>query len=271
VVGPAAGRERPGVQVLALDRGRGIANVPASIRDGYSTTGTAGTGLGAIWRVASTFDLYTEPDRGTVVAATIYPDGEDPLSIGGLSVAMAGEHECGDGWSVWTAGELTSIFICDGLGHGAQAAAAADVARATFDRHAERSASEVVSCVHHALHSTRGGAIAVAELDHRHDTLHFCGIGNISAAIVRPAGRAQHLISLAGIAGHIARRVQSFTYDWPRGSVLVMHSDGISTQWSVANGLVSRRPDVIAGVLFRDYRRRRDDATVVVVSNGDAS
>jgi anti-sigma regulatory factor (Ser/Thr protein kinase) len=273
LIGPAPGRGRSGVQVLAIDKGGGIANIPASLRDGYSTSGTSGTGLGAISRASSSFDIHTEPGRGTIVAATIYPEGEQPLAIGGLSVPMAGELECGDGWAVWSAGELTSIFMCDGLGHGSQAAAATEVALATFRRHAERSAADVVTYVHKALHSTRGAAIAVAELDNRQNSLRFCGIGNIAAAIIRPAGEAHHLVSLSGIAGHMIRRVQSFTYEWPRGSLLVMHSDGIATHWSLAssNGLASRRADVIAAVLFRDQRRPRDDASVVVARNGEAA
>jgi anti-sigma regulatory factor (Ser/Thr protein kinase) len=270
LIGPAPGRGRPGVQVLAIDKGGGITNIPASLRDGYSTSGTTGTGLGAIARASSSFDLFTEPGRGTVIAATIYPEGEQPLAIGGVSVAIAGEMECGDGWAVWSAGELTSIFLCDGLGHGSQAAAATDLALATFRRHAERSASDVVGYVHKALHSTRGAAIAVAELDHRQNSLRFCGIGNISAATITPSGDLQHLVSLSGIAGHVMRRVQHFTYEWPRGSLLVMHSDGIGTHWSLgsSNGLASRRADVIAAVLFRDHRRLRDDATIVVARNG---
>ena len=270
LIGPAPGRGRLGVQVLALDKGNGITNVVASLRDGYSTSGTAGTGLGAISRAASSFDLHTEPGRGTVVAATVYPEGEEPLSIGGLSVAMAGETECGDGWAVWSAGELTSVFMCDGLGHGAQAAGATTVALATFRRHAECSAGDVVSYVHKALHSTRGAAIAVAELDHRQNSLRFCGIGNITGVIVKPGGEMHHLVSLSGIAGHVMRRVQHFTYEWPPGSLLVMHSDGIGSRWSLAsgNGLASRRADVIAAVLFRDHRRSRDDASVVVARNG---
>jgi anti-sigma regulatory factor (Ser/Thr protein kinase) len=273
LIGPAPGQNRSGVQVFAIDTGGGMRNVPASLRDGYSTSGTAGTGLGAISRASSSFDIYTEPGRGTVVAATIYPEGEQPLGIGGLSVAMTGEVECGDGWAVWSAGELSSVFMCDGLGHGSQAAAATALALVTFRRHAERSAADVVSYVHKALHSTRGAAIAVAELDHRQNTLRFCGIGNISGAIAKPTGEFHHLVSLSGIAGHVMRRVQSFTYEWPRGSLLVMHSDGIATHWSLAssNGLASRRADVIAAVLFRDQRRPRDDASVVVARNGEAA
>ena len=273
LIGPAPGRGRPGVQMFAIDSGGGIPNIPASLRDGYSTSGTAGTGLGAISRASSSFDLYTEPGRGTIVAATVYPEGEEPLAIGGLSVAVAGEAECGDGWAAWSAGELTSVFMSDGLGNCSQAAAATNVALQTFRRHAERSASDVVGYVHQALHSTRGAAIAVAELDHRQNTLRFCGIGNITGVIVKPGGEMHHLVSLSGIAGYMVRRVQHFTYEWPRGSLLVMHSDGIGTRWSLAprNGLASRRADVIAAMLFRDHRRPRDDASVVVARNGGAA
>jgi hypothetical protein len=161
--------------------------------------------------------------------------------------------------------------MVDGLGHGVQAATAAEIALITFLKHAERSAGDVVMCVHQALRSTRGAAVAVAELDHRQNSLRFCGIGNIAATVITLAGETQHLVSLSGIAGHVMRRVQPFTYPWGRGSLLVMHSDGIGTHWSVSslNGLAARRPDVIAGVLFRDHRRGRDDASVIVARNGD--
>lgn len=273
VIGPAAGRGAVGLQVLALDRGRGMRNVTASLRDGYSTAGTAGTGLGALARACTTFDLFSQPGRGTVVAATIYPVGAEPLDVGAVSVPMTGEEECGDGWASWSAGELTSLLVCDGLGHGPQASAATKIALATFRRHAERSAADVIGYVHEALRSTRGAAVAIAELDHRQGSLRYCGIGNIAAIVVRPGGAAQHLVSMSGIAGHVMRRVQPFTYEWPRGSVLVMHSDGVSGHWSLAayEALAARRPDVIAGVLLRDHRRQRDDATVVVARNGDAA
>jgi anti-sigma regulatory factor (Ser/Thr protein kinase) len=270
LVGPAAGRRGDGVQVLALDRGPGM-NVDASLRDGYSTTGTAGNGLGAIARAATSFDVYSQPGRGTVLAATIYPPQATPLGIGAVSVALRGETVCGDGWAVWAAGELTSIFVCDGLGHGADAAAATALALATFRRHAERSAAEVISAVHDALRTTRGAAVAIAELDRRQGTLRFCGIGNISACIVPRQGETQHLVSLAGIAGHVMRRVQPFPYAWPPGSLLLMYSDGMMSHWPLAQypGLLARRADLIAAILLRDHRRLRDDATFVAFRNGD--
>jgi len=270
VVGPAPGAPLRGVQILALDRGGGIPDVAASLRDGYSTAGTAGTGLGALARVSTTLDLYTSADRGTVLAATVYPNGAAAPLEAGVSVPLAGETRCGDGWATWRAGELTSIFVSDGLGHGPDASHATDRAVAAFRQHAERPAADVIRYVYDALKSTRGAAVAVAELDRREGCARYCALGNITGEIVYPDGARQHLVSHNGIAGHAMRRLQEFTCPWPAGSLIVLHSDGVAAQWSLDRyaGLLLHRPDVIAGVLYRDFRRQRDDATVVVARNG---
>jgi anti-sigma regulatory factor (Ser/Thr protein kinase) len=273
-VGVAWSGERIGVQIIAMDRGAGMANVSASLVDGFSTAGSTGTGLGAIQRASDSFDIYSS-DTGTVAAASVYADRSrvPPSSVGAVCVPVRGERECGDAWATWSAGGLTSVFVVDGLGHGHEAAIAAEVAVNTFRRHAERPAPDVIALVHAALKPTRGAAVALAELDERAGTLRYCAIGNISAVVVRGDGHEQHLISLPGIAGHVARRVQTFSYDWPRSSLLVMHSDGVGTHWSLSRyaGLQVHRPDVVAGVLYRDHRRGADDATAVVTRHGEAA
>ena len=262
-----------GVQVIAMDRGRGIPNVGASLVDGFSTAGSSGTGLGAIKRNADFFDIYTSP-TGTVIAANVLAKRRDkPPTVGGVCVPARGERECGDAWAVWSAGGLTSVFVVDGLGHGPDAAHAAGTAVATFRRHAERPAPDVMALVHAALKPTRGAAVALAELDERSGTLRYCAIGNISAAVFRPDGEEQHLITLPGIVGHVTRRVQTYSYAWPRGSLLVMHSDGVGTHWTLSKyaGLSRHHPDVVAGVIYRDHRRGTDDGTTVVTRHGEAA
>ena len=260
-----------GLQIIAMDSGRGIRDIPASLRDGVSTTGTAGNGLGAIKRLASTFDLYSIAGHGTVVAASFYAPPIHVAPVAGLSIPAPGETACGDAWAVWSAGELMSVFVSDGLGHGPEAAAASAAAVTAFLNNAERSSPDVITAVHGALKGTRGAAVAIAELDRRRGVLHFCGLGNVAGVIARADGSEQHLVSLSGIAGHVARRLQSFTQPWLPGDLLVMHSDGIGTHWSLAQypGLGSRHPGAIAGVIARDHRRGSDDATVVVARNGD--
>jgi hypothetical protein len=93
----------------------------------------------------------------------------------------------------------------------------------------------------------------------------FAGLGNISARLVRDGG-VRHLVSHNGTAGHAARRIDEFTYPWTPDDRLVMHSDGLATQRDLDAypGLMERHPSLVAAVLYRDFTRGRDDATVVV-------
>ena len=66
-------RQGAGIELLALDKGPGIANLQHALEDGRSTAGTSGIGLGAISRLASAFDIYTAEGHGTALVAWFYP------------------------------------------------------------------------------------------------------------------------------------------------------------------------------------------------------
>ncbi len=260
-----------GVELLALDKGRGMANIDTCMRDGYSTSGTAGVGLGAISRMSDVFDIYSRPDLGTAVLARLWA-GPPPrpasgaLEVGVVSVSKPGEEACGDCWSVLPSARHPRILVSDGLGHGPGAATASLAAARVFYQSPQEPLLELVQSVHQALRSTRGAALAVAELDLEGRQVGYLGVGNIVSVIIAPDGGRQNLISLNGTVGHQMRSLQTFSYTWPAGGLLVMHSDGLGTQWRLDRypGLLARNPSLVAGVLYRDFNRGRDDSTVLV-------
>jgi hypothetical protein len=73
--------------------------------------------------------------------------------------------------------------------------------------------------------------------------------------------------------GHEVRKIQEFTYPWRDGSTMVLHTDGLSRRWDFSSypGLLARHPTLAAGVLYRDFKRERDDATAVVLRDRDRS
>ncbi|MGE5048650.1 MAG: SpoIIE family protein phosphatase [Deltaproteobacteria bacterium] len=262
------GVQRSGVEVLSLDRGPGM-DLATSMRDGHSTAGTRGEGLGAVRRLADEFDADTGPS-GSVVMARIWvggvPDGA--LQIGAACQPVANEHLCGDSWDCRMTATRTRLLVVDGLGHGPLAARASQVATEAFaGTDALPGPEAIVHAIHGALRPTRGAALAVAELDLVSRTLRFCGVGNIGGLLQDPAGAARGLVSHNGIGGHEARRIQEFVIRWPPGGILVLHSDGITSHWTLKpeSGLRRRHAGVIAGVIFRDFRRTSDDATVIVL------
>ena len=119
--------------------------------------------------------------------------------------------------------------------------------------------------MHVAMRSTRGAAVAVAEIDVTQGRVLYAGVGNIAAQIFHH-DKTTSLVSLNGTIGAQFRKAQEFIYPWTPGSSLMMHSDGIKSRWSLDRylGLTERHPTLVAGVLYRDFSRANDDATMLV-------
>jgi len=264
-----------GVEMLALDKGPGIADPGRCFQDGYSTAGSSGTGLGAIARLSTVNAVYSRRGQGTVLMAQVWKKTRDGVMftppprfhVGGVGVPIAGETECGDDWVFQEQARGARITMADGLGHGEAAAIAARAAIRTARERVNEPAPALMERIHGALRSTRGAAVAVAEIDPAAHVVRFVGVGNIAAIVLSPSGTMRRLVSMAGTAGLEVRKMVEFTYPWDSGSLLLMHSDGLHTQWSLDNypGLIDRHPSLIAGVLYRDHARGRDDVTVVAV------
>ena len=288
--------ERPDggcLEMLALDKGPGMANVARCLRDGYSTAGTPGTGLGAIMRQSTFFDIQSDIGIGTALLARFDYSPTAPsheAAPGGVCVAVDGETECGDTWASHTRPMQTLLMLADGLGHGPQAALASQTAARIFVNQLEnyfeaqapqRSPTRLLEAIHAALHSTRGAAIAVAQVDYARREITYAGVGNISGVLIAQDAAldslanktretsltARHLVSHNGTAGHHLYKIQEFVYPFAGDALLILHSDGLLTQWRLDRyaGLARRDPALIAGVLYRDFQRGRDDAGVVVL------
>ena len=267
---------RHGVEVIAIDKGPGIANIAASMRDGHSTTGTPGSGLGALKRMTSGLEVWSRPGAGTLLRFEVWPKSgalaPDPLATGVICAEKAGEPVTGDGWAVLQGRGKLIVFVVDGLGHGPEAASASRAAIETVERTAQRNAPDIMDAVHSALRPTRGAAAAIALLQPESELCTFCGIGNISASI-RGAGQTRSMVSHNGTLGHQVRKIQEFQYPFPKGSLLIMHSDGIATHWDLGSypGIEMRHPAFVTAALFRDHSRGRDDLTVLALRNPGAA
>lgn len=263
-------RARPGVELIAIDKGRGIADLGAALRDGHSTAGTAGEGLGAIQRQAQAFHAFSRPGSGTAMLARLTPgrsSGAVPEQPwGAVCVPKPGEEVCGDDWHVAPDAEGAHTFmVVDGLGHGPQAAEAASEAVRLFKKHVGERPAAILDALHAGLRTTRGAAAAVARFDPDRRVLIFCGIGNIAGSLTTGT-TTKRMVSQNGTVGHAIRKIQEFEYSYDGEPLVVLHSDGLSGSWSLGSypGLVTADPVLIAAVLYRDFARGRDDSTVLV-------
>jgi anti-sigma regulatory factor (Ser/Thr protein kinase) len=265
----------PRLELLALDRGPGMHDLEQCIKDGFSTSSTAGQGLGAIMRLSKESDFYSVPRKGTAVLARWFSPGTravvsrdgPPMRIGAVNISKPGQDSCGDSWGASQSHQRLTILVADGLGHGPEANHASSEAVRVLQNYPELSPQALLERVHLALRSTRGAAVAVANIDVEAGKLTFAGVGNISGQIYSATQGRRHLVSVNGTAGHECQRLREFTYDWPSDGLLMLHSDGLlsGTALEPYPGLALRDPGLIAGVLYRDCSRGNDDSTVVVV------
>lgn len=269
------------VEVLALDKGPGIPDVERAMHDGYSTIGTAGRGLGGIQRLTEVFGIHSQRGMGTALLARI---GERPRSssharpvaslddrVGVVCVPLRGETECGDAWRIIAGRRRISVLLVDGLGHGPEAAIAASAATIAFTQLASGSPDAALVALDGALHETRGAALSIVVIDEAARATRFSGVGNVDGRVLA-AGATEHLVPQSGIVGHGMPRLRFTDASWPVGARLVLHSDGILARWRMESypELMTAHPALLAGVIYRDFARDQDDATVIVLGDGAA-
>lgn len=288
------------VQIAAVDHGPGMSDVPAALGDGFSTAGSLGAGLGTCRRLADDFDLHSVPGRGTVALARIGGAGasrggrdaaggrtgsgaagadvadavDTPLGVrvGGVNVPFRGAEQSGDAWTCVRAGDLLTLMLADGLGHGPEAALASTAAVEEVRCSGHLPPAELLRRLDEALRGTRGAAVAVAQLDPRAGRLRFCGVGNVGARL-REGDSWRHLLSRPGIVGtHRPRTLPETAVAWGPDRLLVLHSDGLPSRWAPPADprLLSADPALTAAVTVRDAgssaRPVRDDTAVAVLS-----
>lgn len=273
---------RTSLILLSDDRGPGMENLGACLTDGYSTGGTPGNGFGAMRRLSTVFDLHSSVPGGTVIyaridrqadrsAAAAAARDQPGFSWGVVNRPMPRETVSGDTWRIEEREGRLAVMVADGLGHGPEANAAAELAGDVFDRDPFGAVSGLLTDAHETMRGSRGGAVAYAQADARRGSLNFAAIGNIAGSLRSAAdGTSRGLFSHNGTVGVQVRKVQTFDYEYPHNALLILHSDGLQSRWSLDAypGLAQRHPGVIAGVLARDFDRGRDDVTVAVIRRG---
>lgn len=279
--------DAPGIELFYWDKGPGIYNLDRAVRDGVSTSGGLGSGLGAIRRLMDELDLYStvratgrlslsaqrRTTHGTALLARKWLDKEHAPArtaqakrTGAWSRPHPDETDNGDAYFICTRASRTLYAVIDGLGHGSGAKAAADVALEQLQEWRGEPLDEVLHGVHDALRATRGAVMSAVVIDTDAQSFQCAGAGNVMVRVFGTPERATPIIA-NGTLGARLGQVRVWTQAWAEGATCVMASDGISAAWEMDSypGLLTRSPQLLAGILMRDYGRDSDDATVLVV------
>ncbi len=276
-----------GLELFYCDKGPGIYDLDTAFRDGVSTGGSLGTGLGAMRRQLDEFEAYSlvkgttrrlvagqrRTTHGTAILGRKWPPAKYSGPTGGLSRGRLGvwsrprpgEDANGDAYFIAEHGGETLLAVVDGLGHGRGARDAAAAALATLEGWEGEPLGDVVLGVHDALRTTRGAVMGAVVIDRARGTFQYAGVGNVEVRVVGTTEPARP-VAANGTLGARLSQVRVWPHRWAEGSTLVLASDGVSASWDLSSypGILTKSPQLLAGVLMRDFSRLSDDATVLV-------
>jgi anti-sigma regulatory factor (Ser/Thr protein kinase)/serine/threonine protein phosphatase PrpC len=264
---------QPGICVESEDGGPGIPDIEQALTDGYSTAGSLGNGLGAVNRLMDELELRSLPAAGAhIVCRRWLRSGTGPaplpwLEFGAATRSYRRERENGDAFLVrqWTGNALAAVI--DGLGHGPFAQRAAQTARHYIQQHFDRPLADLFRGAGRACRATRGAVMALARFDERdRQSVTVASIGNICVRVVGDAAPI-NVLARRGVVGLSTQEPLTTVCPWTPTSVLIMHSDGVSSHWGWEEyKYLAREPgDYIARRLLSTLGKDEDDATVLVV------
>jgi negative regulator of sigma-B (phosphoserine phosphatase) len=189
--------------------------------------------------------------------------------------ALPGESRSGDRHLVEPFSDGVLVAVVDGLGHGDEAADAAEAATDILIRYAQESPVSLVRRCHESLWGTRGVAMSVAAFARSSHTMSWLGVGNVEGSLFRdcPGSRPARdsLIQRGGVVGFRLPPLQPSVVTVGQGDLLVLATDGIAA-YSLDGLRMTEPPERIASDILARFARDTDDALVLVARcRGEAS
>jgi phosphoserine phosphatase RsbX len=197
--------------------------------------------------------------RSTTVACLAWAVSGRPLP---------GEEVSGDLAACIPVGDGALLAAIDGLGHGADAAKAAEIARDTIAAHSSEPLDSVLRNCHVGLARTRGAAITLARVQCAASMVQWVGVGNVEAYLVRrtESGHGSMVASAVLFGGTVGYRLpplRDSVAELRPDDLLIMATDGLRRDFipEVATGSAVDR---IAATILGRHARATDDALVAV-------
>jgi serine/threonine protein phosphatase PrpC len=189
------------------------------------------------------------------------------IECGVAALALSGQRNCGDLWVIEWLPSRALIAVCDGIGHGDEAASAATTAAKILRDHADEAPVALVRRCHDGLRATRGVVMSLASFNLIDRSMTWLGVGNVTGVLLRraqlPAGSEESLLLRAGVIGSHLPLLHEEVLPVSPGDTLIFATDGISSDFSRALA-ASLRPQKAAEAILEEHGKKNDDALVLV-------
>lgn len=174
-----------------------------------------------------------------------------------------GESVSGDQCAVVPIPGGVLIVVVDGLGHGQQAADAANAAIDTVKQYSELPVEDIMLQCHSRIRGTRGVAMTIARVSYAKKSIHWCGVGNVECLLLSMSSRAREAAPLrGGIVGYQLPALRSSIVSFVYGDTLLFATDGMRPEFADKLSSIVALEEM-AGPLLIQYGKNNDDTLVL--------
>lgn len=159
-------------------------------------------------------------------------------------------------------GSRVLFAVIDGLGHGPEAADAANAAAGFLAEHASLPLESLLRDCDRAIADTRGAAITIIRIATASAELEHAAVGNVE--LVARSREPIRPITRPGIVGARFRKVVASVHAVHPGDRFVVCTDGVSSRFRL-DGLEGVAPQGVAQRIIEHYGQSHDDASCLVV------
>lgn len=196
------------------------------------------------------------------------------LEWGVAAQALPGQATCGDRHVMQAFPKGALVAVIDGLGHGEEAATAAEIAVATLLGHARESVITLLNRCHEQLRASRGVVMSMASFNAVEGTLTWSGVGNVEGMLRRARvstnASDESLLLRGGIVGIQLPPLSASIIPVMPGDTLIFATDGITPGF--ADKLNFRDPpQELADRVLAQHGKGTDDALVLIARYGTRS
>jgi negative regulator of sigma-B (phosphoserine phosphatase) len=190
------------------------------------------------------------------------------LEAGVAERALPGEWRSGDRAVLVAYDGGALVAAIDGLGHGVEAAEAADLAASVLVQQPAEDPRRLIEACHQALTRSRGVVMTLAWFDLAEGHLRWTGVGNVEGRLVHagagPRTPTEGALTKGGVVGYNLPSIRVTGTDLVVGDVMVLATDGIDSGFAQAIAAGGSAQE-IADRILRAHGKESDDALVVVV------
>ncbi|MEZ4236852.1 MAG: SpoIIE family protein phosphatase [Myxococcota bacterium] len=253
-----------GLEIRAVDRGPGLIAPATAIASMLPPKGL-GVGLAGVRRAVDELDVDVRTGESTTIVIRKFRAAvarQPEVAVLGRGVADVS----GDTAAVWRDDATLWVAVVDGAGHGVEAREAADRCLHTVQQAAQAGEEDLralLDAAHRALRRSRGAACTVARWTA--DRVVVCGVGNVAARVVDPAGGVRAAAPLAGMLGvRLPGHPRTHELRVAPRSALVLATDGVSARRDPVPEQVGRSAVHLAELTMARCAKDHDDALVLI-------